>query len=248
MKKVVRISKYNVEIQKRKKQKRIYLRVKPPKGQVVVTAPYRLSINAIEKFVLENMDFIEKNIEDIRKRNLEINEKNKMWLWGEKYPLRIAFSKSKDKVIFDGREIILNMPRGEATDDIKNNLDSQRKVNTSLEKIEKLINKFYKNEMEKVIFKIATEYENKFGEKVSEIRIRNMKTKWGTCNIKNRRIWLNLNLCKLPKECIEYVVVHEIAHLKEKNHNKRFYNIIDEIYPKRKEAEKMLKRAENVYI
>ncbi len=78
------------------------------------------------------------------------------------------------------------------------------------------------------------------GVSVNEIRIKQMKTKWGTCNIKAKRIWINLELIKKPVYCIEYIVVHELTHLIEKNHNKRFKEIMDKFLPAWKSYKKAL--------
>jgi predicted metal-dependent hydrolase len=59
-----------------------------------------------------------------------------------------------------------------------------------------------------------------------------MKTRWGTCNVDARRIWLNLELIKKSRSCIEYIVVHELAHLLERRHNDRFMEIMDRFSPK----------------
>lgn len=67
-----------------------------------------------------------------------------------------------------------------------------------------------------------------------------MKTRWGTCNIDNRRIWINLQLAKKPPECLEYVVIHELVHLLEKNHTNRFNALVEEYCPTWKEAKKLL--------
>jgi len=67
-----------------------------------------------------------------------------------------------------------------------------------------------------------------------------MRTKWGTCNIDKRRIWINLQLAKKPIECLEYVVTHELVHLVEKNHTNRFQALVSEYYPTWKEAKRVL--------
>ena len=72
----------------------------------------------------------------------------------------------------------------------------------------------------------------KIGVKVKEVRIKKMKTKWGTCNNKDERIWLNLELAKKPFHCIDYVFVHELVHLKEKKHSDRFIQLLNSAYPK----------------
>jgi predicted metal-dependent hydrolase len=68
--------------------------------------------------------------------------------------------------------------------------------------------------------------------KVNEFGIKKMKTKWGTCNIEAKRIWLNLELAKKPAECLEYVVVHEMVHLLERNHNDKFEAYMNQFLPK----------------
>ena len=78
---------------------------------------------------------------------------------------------------------------------------------------------------------------------VREIRTRNMKTKWGTCNCRERRIWLNLQLVKWPLSCLEYIIVHEFTHLLERGHNKRFYALLDGYLPDWRKQRKILKSA-----
>ena len=78
---------------------------------------------------------------------------------------------------------------------------------------------------------------------VKEWRVKNMRTRWVTCNIDKKRIWLNLQLAKLPPECLEYVVIHELTHLLERKHNRRFYGFLHEFCPDFKEREKMMEGA-----
>ena len=62
---------------------------------------------------------------------------------------------------------------------------------------------------------------------VSFLCIKKMKTKWGSCNIQAKRIWLNLELAKKPPECIEFILAHELLHLLERHHNDRFRSLMD---------------------
>jgi len=70
------------------------------------------------------------------------------------------------------------------------------------------------------------------GVEVAQWGIRRMKTLWGTCNVDAQRIWLNPELIKKSRSCIEYIVVHELAHLLERHHNDRFMEIMDRFLPK----------------
>ena len=76
------------------------------------------------------------------------------------------------------------------------------------------------------------------GKSAAEWRIKNMKTKWGTCNIRARRIWLNLQLAKYPVSCLEYIIIHELTHLWERYHNAHFKSLMDKFCPDWRERKK----------
>ncbi len=78
---------------------------------------------------------------------------------------------------------------------------------------------------------LLTKWEQKVGVAVEEVRIRKMKTRWGSCNREARRIWLNLELAKKPVSCLEYIMVHEMVHLRERAHNERFRALMDQLLP-----------------
>lgn len=89
-------------------------------------------------------------------------------------------------------------------------------------------------------YTVVSSCEKKMDVHASEVRIKNMRTRWGTCNIDKRRIWINLQLAKKPVECLEYVVVHELVHLLEKNHTHRFHALVEQYCPTWREAKKLL--------
>jgi hypothetical protein len=78
--------------------------------------------------------------------------------------------------------------------------------------------------------------------KVSDFGIKQMRTKWGTCNIEAKRIWLNLELAKKPLHCLEYIIVHEMVHLLERRHNDRFMAYLDKYMPQWKAYREELNR------
>lgn len=78
---------------------------------------------------------------------------------------------------------------------------------------------------------LVQKYEKIMGVSVSEFRIKKMKTRWGTCNIRARRIWINLELTRKSFNCLEYIVVHEMVHLLERGHNARFYALMTRFMP-----------------
>jgi len=86
--------------------------------------------------------------------------------------------------------------------------------------------------LKEIIPGIIDQYEKTMKVNVSEFGIKKMRTKWGTCNINAKRIWLNLELAKKPIECLEYIVVHEMVHFLERHHNERFIAFMDKLLPK----------------
>ena len=78
---------------------------------------------------------------------------------------------------------------------------------------------------------------------VNEWQVKDMRTRWGTCNAKARRVWLNLNLAKKPKECLEYIIIHELLHLIVKNHGEEFMRLMDKYFPFWRATKKMLNEA-----
>ncbi|NTV90617.1 MAG: M48 family metallopeptidase, partial [Clostridiales bacterium] len=101
----------------------------------------------------------------------------------------------------------------------------------SKEKREKLVNEWLRRNLHKEIPALLEKWQPIIGVKILDWGIKNMKTRWGTCNIKARRIWLNLRLAQKPRECLEYVVVHELVHLLERKHNKVFKDYMSRFIP-----------------
>jgi len=103
---------------------------------------------------------------------------------------------------------------------------------TTQEKKKEFLDEWYRSELKRIVPPIIEKWETKIGVKSTEYGIKKMRTKWGTCNPVAKRIWLNLELAKKPIECIEYIVVHELVHLKERSHKERFVTLMDEYMPK----------------
>ena len=100
---------------------------------------------------------------------------------------------------------------------------------------EKVLYNWYRDMLKAKLPALVDKWESKIRVKVSELRLRKMKTKWGTCNIRDRRIWLSLELAKYPESILEFILVHEMVHFLERRHNKRFYELMDKYLPDWKE-------------
>ena len=90
---------------------------------------------------------------------------------------------------------------------------------------------WYRKELRELIPPLIAKWEPILGVRVNEFGIKKMKTRWGSCNPEVKRIWLNLELAKKSPTCIEYVLVHEMAHLLERSHNETFVAYMDKFLP-----------------
>jgi predicted metal-dependent hydrolase len=105
-----------------------------------------------------------------------------------------------------------------------------RESSTSQQR-EKVMTEWYRKQLKEILPKLVAKWEETIGVEAESVRVKNMLTRWGTCNTKDKRIWFNLQLAKKPIECLEYVVVHELVHLLEKSHNSVFVGYMDTYLP-----------------
>lgn len=209
--------------------KYIHLSVHPPSGRVRMSSPRRISLDTLRIFSISKLSWIKKQQSRINKQERETQR---------------DFS-NRESHFFLGKRYLLNVIEGKITPEIRfnhNTLEMFIKPNTSREKREALINQWYRDELRKIIPPFIKKWEKIINVSVNEWKIKKMKTRWGTCNIKARRIWLNLELAKKPIDCIEYIVVHEMVHLLERKHNDRFKSLMDNFLPNWKLSRKELNK------
>ena len=215
----------------KKKIKHMYLKV-DKNGKVKISAPHSIRKEEIIYFCESKLDWIKlKQIEILKNNHSRKIKKLKyingetLYLWGKQYTLQlIEKNKNYKKAFADKKTIYLPV-------------DTDSKI----KKREKLILEFYRKEIKNEIEILLDECVKTVGKKPEEWRVKNMKTRWGTCNVKDKRIWLNLQLAKTPKECLRYVIIHELTHLYIANHGKEFQNLMDKFYPNWKEIKEILK-------
>ena len=223
MKKVINMNDLVVMIKYRKNMKNIYLKVEK-NADVVVSAPPRTPNYIIKKLIQENIDEIK-----LRRNNILTNGYTvKQYVTGEKH------------IIF-GKEIVLEVRLGN-----KNVVKlSDDKIILVIKDKDQDRGQIVMSYLRKVLYNKALEFINKYekimGVHVEQLRIKKMKTRWGTCNIEAKRIWINYELIKYPIECLEHIVVHELTHLLETNHTPRFYALLGKYYPNFRENDKLIK-------
>jgi len=190
--------------------KNIHLGVYPPNGRVRVAAPLKTTDEAIKLLVISKMPWIKK--QQLRFNQQERQSKREYvsgeshYFFGNRYRLNVVQTNSKPKI---------EIKR-------KTRIDMYVNPEANLKKKENLMNNFYRTELKKQIPILVEKWQKITGLQVKEVNIKKMKTKWGTCKPKYQRIWVNLELAKKPLHCLEYVLVHEMTHFKEKNHNEKF--------------------------
>ena len=212
------ISGFNIAVLK-KDIKNLHLNILPPDGKVRVSAPKRMDDRSIRVFIVSKLPWIEKHVnrfkEQPRETPREYVSGESHYFKGERYLLNVIEYAGKPYVTINNKKYI----------------DFYVKKDADIEEKKKVFLLWQRKELVKELPDIFNKWQTSMGVSANEWRIKQMKTKCGTCNIKAKRIWINLELIKKPVYCIEYIVVHELAHLIEKNHNKRFKEIMDKFIP-----------------
>lgn len=222
----VLISDIQIEIIK-KDIKNMHLSVLPPDGKVRVSAPNNLSDESIIMFVKTKLGWIKKQQEKFeqqpRQSEREYVSGETLYVWGHQYYLQVEYNQKRNSLVLEGNKAILSV----------------RKESTVKQR-EKFVNEWYRSLLKTEVEKYLPKWETITGLYCDSWQSKYMTTKWGTCNTSTRKIWLNLQLAKKPIECLEYVILHELAHLKVKNHGADFVAILDLHMPYWRECKKML--------
>jgi predicted metal-dependent hydrolase len=211
--------------------KHLYLRVYAPDGRVRVSCPSQLDDEAIRQAVTERLDWIRKQQQRFATR--EVQSERDMasgeshYYQGKPYRLEIVEREQPPSVtIRDENTLVMNVRAG-----------------VSPTKRAAILSFWYRQRLSEQIPPLVEKWEQGLGVTVDEWHIKRMKTLWGSCNIDARRIWLNLELIKKPPACLDYVVLHEMVHLLERNHGDRFQALMDRHMPEWRAIRDELNRA-----
>lgn len=203
----------------RKDIKNIHLAVYPPTGRIRLAAPLNVSDDAIRLFAISKIAWIKRN-----QRKFEGQER-----------IAVRVYKQRESHYFLGQRYLLNIIEENTTPKVvvrsKTYIDLYIRPNTSTEKRQEIMTEWYRAELKKLIPPIIAKWEKTTKIEVNDWQVKLMKTKWGSCNIEDRKIWINLELIHKPIHCLEYIILHEIVHLKERHHNERFQYYMDTYLP-----------------
>ena len=214
----VTVSGITVEVV-RKDIKNLHLGVYPPNGRVRVAAPLVVSDEAVRLAVIDKLGWIKRQkakfAEQPRQSKREMVNGESHYFLGQRYRLRVHELDAPARVAV----------RGVAS------LDLFVRPGTSAEQREAVLLRWYRDQLKALIPPLLDKWQPLLGVQAAAWGVKKMKTKWGSCTPTARRAWFNLELAKKPVMCLEYIVVHELVHLLERNHNERFTALMDEFLP-----------------
>lgn len=214
----LRIAGLSVEVV-RKNIKNLHLGVYPPEGRVRVAAPLAVDDDAVRMAVINRLGWIKRQRARFQEQprqsqRLMVSGESHYFL-GQRYRLRFIPHDGAARISLRGKSVLELLARPDS----------------SAEKREEALQAFYRAELKQRVPELLDKWQPILGVEVAAWGIKRMKTKWGTCNPTARRIWLNLELAKKPLQCLEYILVHELAHLIERTHNERFLAVLDRHLP-----------------
>lgn len=214
-----RISVGDIEIDVEFKDiKNVHLSVYPPTGRVRISAPLRMTPDTIRVFAISKLAWIrrqqKKLLEQERETPREFLERESHYIWGKRYLLTIIKKDAAPKVELTGGKMVLQLRMG-----------------TSAARKEEAISRWYREQLRSAVPGLVEKWEPILGVKVNRFFVQKMKTKWGGCNPKVGNIRLNTALATKPPEYLEYIIVHEMAHLLVPNHGEKFVGVLDKVLP-----------------
>jgi hypothetical protein len=203
----------------RKDIKNIHLSVHPPTGRVRISAPERMSLDTVRIFAIAKLPWIKKQQRKLREQERETAreyiDRESHYVWGKRYLLKVVEADQRASIELSHARMILHVRPG-----------------TDKAKRHEILEEWQREQLRNAVPPLIKKWERLMGVRVRRFFVQRMKTKWGSCNHRVGSIRLNTDLARKPRECLEYIVVHEMAHLLEPTHNARFMALMDQFMPK----------------
>ncbi len=214
---------------RRKDIKNVHLSVHPPAGRVSVSAPARMSLETIRVFAIAKLPWIRQQQRKMQQQDRETPreylDRESHYVWGRRCLLKV--------IEHDGSPSI-NL--------VHNQLRLFVRPHTQKAKYAEAIQVWYRELIRQEAEELLIRWEPRLGVKSNHLYIQHMKTRWGSCNSESGNIRLNTELAKKPRECLEFVLVHELIHLIEPTHNANFLKLMDQYLPRWQERRQTLNR------
>lgn len=203
----------------RKNIKNVHLSVYPPDGRVRISAPLHMGLDTIRVFAITKLAWIKSQQRKIRAQERETPreylDRESHYVWGKRYLLELVEKDASPSIELKHSTLALQLRPG--TDEARR---------------QEILDAWYREQIKAAMPELLAKWEPLMGVKAGRVFVQRMKTKWGSCNPAARNIRINTDLAKKPPECLEYIVVHELAHLIEPTHNARFTALMELFMPK----------------
>ena len=210
--------------------KNVHLSVYPPIGRVRIAAPARISLDTIRLYAIAKLDWIRKQQKKLqgqeRETPREYLDRESHFVWGRRYLLKIKEVDQNPTVELKHNQMVLTVRPG-----------------AGKEKREDVVAAWYREQLRVAATPLIARWEQLLGVKANRVFVQRMKTKWGSCNPRRCNIRLNSELARKSRECLEYVIVHELVHLLEPTHNSAFMTLMDKFMPQWRQFRDELNRA-----
>jgi predicted metal-dependent hydrolase len=228
MKSELKLAEIRIEVV-RKAIKNVHLSVHPPAGRVRIAAPSHLSHEAIRAYAIGRIGWIRRQQTKLREQERETPreylDRETHYVWGRRCLLRVVEREGPPTVDWRQHRLMLFVRAG-----------------TSCTRRGEIVEAWYRDQLRSAIEPLAAEWQPRIGVSLQGIFVQRMRTRWGSANPARRTIRINTDLAKKPRECLEYILVHELIHLLEPTHNARFVCLMDQHLPAWQHRLEMLNR------
>lgn len=215
---VVKVSDISAEVEW-KAIKNVHLTVYPPDARIHVSAPQSMTEDAVRLFLLSKLPWIKQRIAEVVNQNRQTPREyvsgENHYFKGQRYRLKVIYTNEPTKVELLGNEYIALYTRN----------------GSAAERRAEILREWYRSQLKAMLPALIAKWENILEVRVNKWEVKQMKTLWGSCNHRTHNIIFNLELIKKPLHCIEYIVVHELLHIKVRLHNEEFTHLISRYYP-----------------
>jgi predicted metal-dependent hydrolase len=198
--------------------KNLHLSVYPPTGRVRIAAPLHMKLETIRVFAIAKLGWIKRQQRHVvgqdREAQREYLDRESHYVWGKRYLMKVLVSEGAPTVGLSHRQLVLSL---------RPNMGEERRG--------EILDAWYRAQVRAAMPALLARWQPLMGVKADRFFVQRMKTKWGSCTPSTQSIRLNTDLAKKPPGCLEYIVVHELAHLLEPTHNARFTVLMDRFLP-----------------
>ncbi len=225
---MLRLAEISIEVF-RKNIRNVHLSVHPPHGRVRLAAPLHIDLDSLRAYTIDKLGWIRQQQEKLRTQEREapriLVSRESHFVWGKRYLLKVIEQDASPKVAWQGRRLTL-----------------YTRPESNTEQRAQTMEAWYREELRSTLAPMLARWQTRIGVVANAVFVQRMRTRWGSCNDKSGTIRFNTDLARKPRECLEYILVHELVHLLERKHNARFSELMDHFMPEWRQRRNLLNR------